>query len=787
MTILGERRNGRLSLLVAAATGLFTVALYWLYRQPAVSPTVWNDLAAAAGLRPTESALDGLVRGFYALLFRFLSPADVFQTVRVCGWCAAGLVAFLSYSTLEGFSGPLVGWMSRTVRGRAMVACSLVTVTLMLVCSDAVWYSLQSFGAEGLHILLAAFGLWLLQGLVRTHRRHYAILSVFVWTVLAVEAPLGVAGILAVAALVIWITAQPVVSEALLKLNNPLVRIALRRGLAGIVVVTYVVLVWAECRFLRTFSGGEGLGAAPVSYFSYMVEWGRRFTADFAWQSFLLAVASVIGPALAARTMRDRSLDSDDFVPDAVIVVFLVCGCLAWFQLGGVRALRFETWFGRGLVQSALAGAALAFISGLTLLWALLVLGTAVFLKRPRRIALLRYPDAMETEAGKDALTQMERLRRVVLPMIACVPVLMAVLVVVLRNDSTLHGMLDVVDGYLRETVTECEGLTRVFTDGQLDAGLELEAFRRGKSLYAVSLMPSLRARDTTLRMRGLTEADDRKAASTGAIDLLRTWVNDTPERLNDAAVQMAFELWRKQPKPLVCLGTVALPPDSVARPDVESCVAQARALGDRIVALYESGRPDVAGTSLMRSLFRVVQWRLSRLAGMRADAAGKENWTEEADREQVMADRLHELNSEYAEIERRRAEAASRGPILTPREGLRFGLDRADFKLAARFASSVLLRDPTDAQANFAVGMDYFLSGEFSRAEPHLRTCLAGRPHDPAVLNNLAVVELRLCRYDEAEHFAREALDRMPDSPQIKRTLEAISMARGRYRKETP
>ena len=73
---------------------------------------------------------------------------------------------------------------------------------------------------------------------------------------------------------------------------------------------------------------------------------------------------------------------------------------------------------------------------------------------------------------------------------------------------------------------------------------------------------------------------------------------------------------------------------------------------------------------------------------------------------------------------------------------------------------------------------MDYFLSHDYARAEPYLKHCLESRPDDPAVLNNLAVVYLRLYRFEDAEKYAQAALKRLPNSPEIKRTLESIRKA---------
>jgi predicted Zn-dependent protease len=112
-------------------------------------------------------------------------------------------------------------------------------------------------------------------------------------------------------------------------------------------------------------------------------------------------------------------------------------------------------------------------------------------------------------------------------------------------------------------------------------------------------------------------------------------------------------------------------------------------------------------------------------------------------------------------------------------REGLKLALDRADFRLAKPFAENVLSVDDGDVEANFAMAMFHFKSKNYSAAEKHLKKYLVRRPDEPAVLNNLAVVQLRLGRLDEAETNAVKALERFAGSPEIKSTLRSIREAK--------
>ena len=114
----------------------------------------------------------------------------------------------------------------------------------------------------------------------------------------------------------------------------------------------------------------------------------------------------------------------------------------------------------------------------------------------------------------------------------------------------------------------------------------------------------------------------------------------------------------------------------------------------------------------------------------------------------------------------------------MTPQEGLRIQLARADFARARAFARSVLDVSPDDPSANFALGMDFFVQGQYTRAQVFLERCLTRRPNDPAVLNNLAQCRLRRGDPAGALPYAERALAALPDAPEVKRTVARIKSA---------
>ena len=173
-----------------------------------------------------------------------------------------------------------------------------------------------------------------------------------------------------------------------------------------------------------------------------------------------------------------------------------------------------------------------------------------------------------------------------------------------------------------------------------------------------------------------------------------------------------------------------------------------------------ETRKDQVQASPSLSDALSSVAWRLSRFARLRNDEA--------------TADRLDRSNTalkrmlSVVEYERQRTFMQ-----LTPREGLRIALRRADFIEARRYAAAVLRSDEEDPEANFGMGMSYLREDRMQDAEFYLRRCLIRRPDEPAVLNNLSIICRKGRRYDEAEELARHALKMLPDSPEVRQTLK--------------
>ena len=74
---------------------------------------------------------------------------------------------------------------------------------------------------------------------------------------------------------------------------------------------------------------------------------------------------------------------------------------------------------------------------------------------------------------------------------------------------------------------------------------------------------------------------------------------------------------------------------------------------------------------------------------------------------------------------------------------------------------------------------MMYYQEEKYGRAETHLLRCLKTRPDEPAVLNNLALVQKRLGKFNEAEKHILHALEKHPDLQELSRTRDDILKAK--------
>lgn len=309
----------------------------------------------------------------------------------------------------------------------------------------------------------------------------------------------------------------------------------------------------------------------------------------------------------------------------------------------------------------------------------------------------------------------------------------------------TRIAMQGVVSDFVRETVTEAEDAKTIFTDGVLDEELQAEIKRRNLAIETCSLLDcqQMKGRDYVGEMRNGAAAQlgwERFPAKTGG--------EPSPP------FQFAGVLFRKRGMS-----------DSVRRQGV----VFAGGLALQILDVQEKNAAESLEDDELTKKFHTVQWRVARIARARALQERESGQEALAKRSLALADRLDRCNPVVEKIQ------------LTPRDRLRRALRSADFKQAKEAAEQVLREAPEDVDANFAMGMWHFEQSQWADAERHLLKVKAAKPAEVAIWNNLAVLYLRMKRYDEAKAHADKALSLAPDFEAVKDTVKQVEKALGK------
>ena len=317
----------------------------------------------------------------------------------------------------------------------------------------------------------------------------------------------------------------------------------------------------------------------------------------------------------------------------------------------------------------------------------------------------------------------------------------------VFSGFSNRGKMRAVVDDYVREVVEEAKGVRVIYTDGVFDDDIRREAKRRGVELEPVSIM-----------------------SRNGALALAMA-----VERGDDVALQVGFVLWKNKGRELPPCSGVLARTGKMPEEDSQRGVDAARCLGERILELYRKDAVSFGWDKDLKKRFLAVQWRIARLATMRAERADHAGQAELAQKDKAFA---NELDSNNAALQHLRSELnlaeSLTMRVTTPRRGLRMALDQADFTQARRYAELILADDPDDTNANFAMGMSYLEQKQWTRAEEYFRRYLT-KKEDAAVLNNLAIICMYTERYDEGLELAHKALELIPESAEVKGTIKQI------------
>ena len=773
-------RRFRDCLYVLAISAAVT-ALAWIWRFETVPPDMMDALASAAGLRPPEGPISLAWQYAAAMLCRKLGLPATCRVLQVAGAASIFAIALMAtallrmvlpYSLRRGEH--VASWW------RAAVRFVLFQGTALFCLSDPVWSAFRWFSPVSLQVVLAMVAAIFFILHLRTNRRLPLFASFVLVGFLSADNPVGVVLLLFASGTLFYRRILRKSGALPSPQENPLANAYMSWRLTIAFASGAFAGGYVEVKAFELFDGLAALGWTWGDYaLRFPIEYIKALLETCTPTGFTAIALLVVLPAVVQYKLIRRATDDESQLSYFYGAIFLVLGLAAFSQLSGAKPLWFWNW-GGGCVRDGVLKVSSMFLCTLTAVWSLAVFTFELCLRNFRRIETLRSQDAAESAGAAEAFARAKRLQRVVRTCLLGEPLLALLCVVPFRAQRLERAMLGVVADAARETAEECRGVDFLFTDGGLDAAVELAAAAGGFRLRTLSMMGGAEdSREVYLRTRGVTNVADRAVLESGAADALRTWVRTRPDKAGSYAVQIGFELWRHDGRPMPeCSGLVARP-EGMSPGEAARGAAAGRELAKRLLALYDAGSPDAVPDRLLRDAFLFAQWRLAVLARHRANAYDARGEAALAMEETRIADALDKRNAALARIRATMAWASRRKlERMTPYEGLRLGLARTDFAFARSFALKVLDISPDDPAANFALGMDFFVQRQYARAEVYLERCLERRPNDPAVLNNLAQCRLRQGDPKGALPYAERALEILPKAPEIQRTVERVKAA---------
>ena len=731
------------NLTLAAAAGAFAVVVACVARLPGLDPSLWKDFAIADGVYPPQTIAPGIWRLIASSAFAVFGSRLGAVALSVAGAVVGGVTVALAYLVVRQALAMLARtWRPYAVwRTRIAPLCAFAAA-LLFGFSDPFANLVRTLSSGLLHLFAAVAIVFLaLRWFVAGGRlRLFAMVALM--GVLAAETPFAfvLPAIFVVAYVATW---RAVLDGTLPRPDGlPSPGEMPKWRMFFLFLGALALTAYANIAHFTALGGVEANGwGANDAYFRYAGVYVRDFAGAASLVGWVLGLVFGILPLVIVLILLPRVVRDDRPMPFGLGVLLFFVGSLAAMQSGAFPAARFWTFsreisiVNSGFLLAVLVGCAMTAFALAAAAFAFECQGTYLEDDAKRRSAALRF----------------------------LVPAIVAAIVVLSVRSipkSVEREMQEIVDDAVAEIVDECGTARYLFTDGSLDAAIELCARERGKEIYAFSMMAGSSPWQRAVRTRPFEHgSDDFRNAEMGVPMLLRVWAGEKTNGMDGVAIQLGFEIWKRDHRPLPTVSGLVARERGFSGNDVTNGIVRARELSDRILAISPKLESADASPALSAA-FSSVTWRLARLARLREDFD--------------LADELDQSNTALRrmlsalEYERLRTFMQ-----LTPREGLELALRRADFVEARRYAAAVLRADEDSPEANFGMGMSELKFGRLAEAAKYLTRCLKRRPEEPAVLNNLSIIMRKQRKYKEAEDYARRAAKLLPSSPEVRQTLE--------------
>jgi len=778
-TIRAER-SGISDFSIAGLLAFLVYAAQLVWEYPWLHPSVWNDAAIAAGVRPAVQVMPGYCTALVSLVYATCGITLGEWVLRCIGHLMLGGFAFCAYLMLRDWlSYPMRLRGQFSPRRKAVLQLASAFGAFAFVCADPVWTAGQCLSETTILLLLTMLSLRSFFDFLKRGNGASAYHGAILLGLLAAESPLGI--ILPMMFFLLgtfMIRAMPTAASPLF--NRPAVEVA--KWHVTFLYLLSIVVGIAFNSLMYIHNGGidaigETVGSIPIAYLRQYCSMAAKAGNTGAW---ILWFGACIAPFLVTILHFPVAADEERFLQYGTGMTFFFCGLIAMSQFTFLSALWFWKYFP---MESQYILSLGIFCSASTLASGLAVLGVDAFCRNHGQLAWQMLGDEAMDGMSSPRHTPFSGVLKVLRKYyIFVIPVFLLAMIVPSRIKPTTREMLTVIRDAVNEIVDENEGARFLFTDGNLDSAIELESARRGTPVNCFSMMGGDGAMAIYLRTRGLgTDEEDLFSFRFDTAMGMRGWIHDKPEKLSDCSALMGFDLWKRDGKPIPPMGGMLSRPAGFRdEPTRLEGVRRARELADRILEINaKSGGIRVCMDRDIVRAFQIVQWRLARMCLYRSEVCDSHGMTKEALSESDLAKKLNDGNSLYQDLVRSMERmSAAMMQKLTPREGLQLSLVRADFTTGKIYAEKILTADKDDPDANFAMGMYYLRQHQLSRAEEFLGRCLVRKPREPAIYNNLAMIQIETKRYEDARKNIDMALKLIPDSAEVLDTRKALESA---------
>lgn len=774
---------------IAALTWFFST----LWEFPGILPSVWNDAAVAAGVRPATSVMPGYWTFLGSIVYSVFGHSAAPAWLRFFGHIALAGIAVLVYAVLRE-------WLAFAMRARPQMSKRRTFVQRVaaaigaaaFVAADPVWTAGQCFSETTILLVLTLLALEFFFVFLRKGTIKYAYICAIILGLLTAETPMGLV------LTVILIFTNRFIIKVMPALESPFFDPSIME--VGKWHMTFIYLFSVIAGVILnsvTYLGHNALSSVGDIPLTYLMGYWTAVANAASAGAWVMILGVCLLPFVVATIKFPESADEEQFLSYASGLIFFCCGVVVLSQSASLPALWFWTYLP---VNSQFLLSVGLFCCAATLALSVTILGVDSLCRDHKRLAeqafgaiLMQGEDEEDDEdegegraakAFGKAGEQLASARSTsVLRLIGMIIILIAALGVMApgRVKQGTRTMLAVIQDAIGRIVTESGDAKYLFTDGNLDAAIELEAAKRGLPLKCYSLMGGPSALDVYLRLRGMTDSEDQFSFKFDTAMGLRSWIRDRPERLAESAAMMGFDLWKRDGKPVPPMGGfVSRPTGFASAEEAELFASGARAMAQCILALHRDSHGVRSCTDpKIKRAFETVQWRIARMCMYRSEVEDRQGQVEAAIADVTLAKELNDNNSIYrdlvAAMEKRNQVMMQK---LTPREGLQLALVRADFTMGKLYAETILSADPDNPDANFAMGMFYIQERQLSRAERYLLRCLIRKPNEPAVYNNLAMLQIELKKFEAAKVNVEKALKLIPDSAAVLETKKALEAA---------